>query len=117
VLVGSGWAVAAFVVCLIVLVVYSVRFGSPLGVLLTLVLIAAVELVVRFGTAAADTCGTSRAAGAVEWSGAAVILVGVGAWSAHRRRVAPLLAAIVAAGVWYAIVAHLIPGGAGGCFD
>jgi MYXO-CTERM domain-containing protein len=104
-------------VCLAALVLYSLRFGSPLGVLLTLVLIACVELGVRFATAAAQTCGTSGTATGLEWSGAAVLLVGIGGFGAHRRRVMPLLAAVVAAGAWVALVAHVVPGGAGECFN
>src|SRR5437763_2717633 len=67
VLSGIGWAIAAFAACLVLLVLYSLRFGSPLGVLLTVVLVGALELVVRFATAAADTAGASGSASGLEW--------------------------------------------------
>jgi hypothetical protein len=94
-----------------------VRFGSPLGVLVTLLLVAAGELVVRFATAAGNVCGDSRLADTLGWTGAFAILLGVGAWSVRRRRVLPLLGALLAAGAWILLVAHVVPGGAGECFN
>ena len=98
------------------LVLYSFRFGSAFGVLVTLVAVACLELVMRFATAAAETCGSSGLATGLEWSGTAVLLLGIGGFGAQRRRVLPFLAALVAAGGWIALVAHLVPGGAGECF-
>jgi hypothetical protein len=117
VLAGIGWTIAAFAACLVALMLYSFRFGSALGVLVTLVMVASIELVVRFATFAADTCGSSRLATGLEWSGSAVILVVLGGFGAYRRRVLPVLGAVIVAGVWVAIVAHVVPGGAGGCFE
>jgi hypothetical protein len=114
---GVDWTIAAFAACLAVLVLYSLRFGSALGVLVTLVLVACLELAVRFATAAADTCGSSQSASALQWSGVAVLLVGIGGFGAHRRRILPVLAAVVVAGAWVALVAYLVPGGTGGCFE
>lgn len=116
VLSGIGWAIVSFAACLAVLVFYSFRFGSALGVLVTLVMVASVELVVRFATAAAQTCGSSGLASGLEWSGTAVLLLGIGSFGTRRRRILPLLAAIVAAGAWLTLVAHLVPGGSGECF-
>ena len=114
---GVGWALAPLVVCVAVLVRYSRVFGSQLGLLLTLVLIGLVEFVVEIGTAVAQTCGDSRSATNVEWAGVTVLLVGIGSFGAHRRRVLPVVAALVIAGLWFVLVAHVVPGGSGGCFE
>jgi hypothetical protein len=114
---GEAWAIAPLVVCVAVLVRYSRVFGSRLGLLLTLVLIALVEFLVQVGTAVAQTCGDSRSATILEWSGIAVLLIGIGGFGAHRRRVLPVVAALVVAGAWIALVAHLVPGGSGECFN
>jgi hypothetical protein len=112
-----GWAIALLVASLIVLALYTTRFGSALGVLLAAVLVLIVELVVRFGTAFGDVCGDSHLASDLERAGTGVILLGIGTWSVRNRRVLPLLAALVLAGAWVFAVARLIPGGAGGCFE
>jgi hypothetical protein len=114
---GVAWTVAALAACVLVLALYTTRFGSALGVLLVAVLVLILELVVRFGTAFGDVCGDSRLANDLEWAGTGVILLGIGTWSVRRRRVSPLLAALLLAGVWIFAVARLIPGGAGGCFE
>ena len=98
------------------LVPYSFRLRSPLGAFVALVLVGFVEFVVQLGTGAAQVCGSSGLANHLEWSGSAVILVTLGGFGAYSRRVLPVLGAIVAAGVWVAIVAHLVPGGTGDCF-
>jgi hypothetical protein len=116
VLAGIGWTIAALVACLAVLVLYSFRFGSLLGVFMALVMVAGVELAVRFATFGADTCGSSRLATVLEWSGTSVLLLVIGSFGAYRRRVLPLLAALLAAGVWVVVIAHLVRGGAGDCF-
>src|SRR5262249_19664333 len=67
--------------------------------------------------AVTGACGDSALAADLERSGAAVLLVGIGGFGAHRRRVAPIVAAIIAAGAWVAIVAPVVPGGAGGRFE
>jgi MYXO-CTERM domain-containing protein len=114
---GDGWAVVALIPCVAVLVRYSRVFGSPLGLLLTVVLIGLVEFLADFGAAMAETCGGSGGATAVEQSGAGLLLLALGGFGAHRRRVIPIVGAIVVAALWVAVVAHLVPGGAGGCFE
>jgi hypothetical protein len=114
---GVAWAIALLVASLVVLAFYTTRFGSALGVLLTAVLVLTLELVVRFGTAFGDVCGDSHLANDLEWAGTGVILLGIGTWSVRKRRVLPLLAALLLAGAWIFAVARLIPGGAGGCFE
>jgi hypothetical protein len=117
VIAGLGWAIAAFVACLAVLVLYSRRFGSLLGVLVLLVTIGFVEFVARLGTAVAETCGSSGLASGLEQSGTIVLLLGIGALGAHRRRAFPFVVALIAAGVWVAVIAHVVPGGTGACFE
>jgi hypothetical protein len=114
---GVAWTVAALVCCVLVLAYYTTKFGSALGVLLTAVLVLILELIVRFGTAFGDVCGDSHLANDLEWAGTGVILLGIGAWSVRGRRLLPLLAALLIAGVWTFAVARLIPGGTGGCFE
>lgn len=114
---GVGWAFVPLLVCVGVLLRYSRVFGSQLGLLLTLILIGLVEFLVEIGTAVAKTCGNSGSAAGVEWSGAAILLFGIGAFGAHRRRVLPVVGALLVAGAWVVIVAHLVPGGAGECFN
>lgn len=115
---GDGWwAIAPLLACLVVLVRYGQVFGSQLGLLLTLVLIGLVEFLADVGAATAETCGDSSTARIVELSGAGAILVALGSFGAHHRRVTPVVGAIILAGVWVALVAHVIPGGAGGCFE
>lgn len=114
---GEGWAIAALVPCVAVLVLYSRAFGSPLGLMVTVVLVGLVEFLADFGAAMAQTCGESGTAAAVERSGAGVLLLAVGSFGAHRRRVTPIVGAIVVAGIWVALVAHVVPGGSGGCFE
>ena len=104
-------------VCVGVLVRYSRAFGSPLGLLLTLVLIGLVEFLAEIGAALTSACGDSALATDLERSGAAVLLLGIGGFGAHRKRVAPIVAAVVAAGAWVAAVAHVVPGGTGPCFN
>jgi hypothetical protein len=114
---GIAWAIPLLIACVAVLVRYSRVFGSPLGLMLTLVLIGLVEFLVEVGTAVAQTCGSSGSANGLEWSGGSILLVAVGGSGARRRRVLPIIGAIVAAGIWVAVVAHVVPGGSGDCFE
>ena len=99
------------------LVPYSFRLQSRLGVLVGLVLVGFLEFVVQLATAAAKVCGDSGVADSLEWSGSAVILLALGGFGVYRRRLLPVLVALVAAGFWVAIVAHLVPGGSGECVN
>jgi hypothetical protein len=101
----------------VVLVLYARHTGSALRVLGIVVLLLFVELCALFGAAVGDRCGDSRLAGGFELAGAIAILVTLGTWGVHRRRIWPLPVAIVAAAIWVVVIAHVIPGGAGGCFE
>jgi hypothetical protein len=68
---------------------------------------------------AGDTCGDSATAGTIEAIGAIVILIGLGAVCLRRRgRLLALVpGAVPVTAVWLVVVAHLVPGGSGGCFQ
>jgi hypothetical protein len=73
-------------------------------------------LVERFTT---ESCGAGPAANLVEWIGGGAIYLLVGAWALQRplRGLWALPLAAIVAGGWMAGTAHLVPGGAGACFD
>ena len=103
---------------MVVLLYAAVRIWSPL-VVLALVLVAAFSVGLWwFVVAVGDTCGDSHAAAIVEWSGTAVLALGVAAWQLPRGRAIfwALPAGAVLAGIWFVVWAHVIPGGAAGCF-
>jgi hypothetical protein len=72
-----------------------------------------------FIVVAGETCGDSSAATIAEWSGTTVLAVGLAAWQLPRGRAIfwALPAGAVLAGIWFVVTAHVIPGGAGGCFE
>jgi len=102
----------------VVLLYAAVRLWSPL-VVLALVVVAAFSVGVWwFIVVVGDTCGGSHAAAIVEWSGTSVVAVGFAAWQLPRGRAifwAVPVGAVLAA-VWFVVWAHVIPGGAAGCF-
>jgi hypothetical protein len=119
---GSGAAarrLALLAACLAVLAVAAARLWSPLLVLAAAVLSGIAAVVFWFVVAAADTCGNSVAATAVELPGAATIALALGAWGVRggRRVFWALPLGWILAGLWIAVVAHAIPGGTGGCFE
>src|SRR5438067_3149869 len=67
--------------------------------------------------AAADTCGSFGLRVRARMGRRGRPARRIGGLGAHHRRVLPLLAAVVAAGAWVALVAHVVPGGAGPCFN
>jgi len=73
-------------------------------------------LVEKLGT---NSCGGGLEANLVEWIGGGAIYLGAGAWALQRplRGVWALPLATIVAGGWMAAAAHLVSGGAGGCFD
>jgi hypothetical protein len=119
VLASGRWWYAALAVDLLVLLLAAVRLWSPLAVLVAALLGTAAALVAWFAIAAAETCGDSRAAGVVEWLGAALLALPLGAWGV--RRGARVLWAVplgwALAALWIALTAHLVPGGSGPCFE
>jgi hypothetical protein len=86
-------------------------------VLAIVVLLGVSEFIAEFGTAMGERCGDSRLAGDLELVGTIAIPLALGSWAVRRHRVWPLPVAIVAAALWAVVVAHVIPGGAGACFD
>jgi hypothetical protein len=100
-----------------VLVVYGHRTGAPLRVLAIVLLLGCTEFAASIGAAIGDTCGDSRLAAGFELAGVIGIPLAFGAWAVRRRRVWLLPFAIVAAALWTVVVAHVIPGGPGGCFE
>lgn len=116
---GPSWVLAPLALCILVLIYAAVRIWSPL-VVLALVVVAGVSVGLWwFIVAAGDTCGDSRTATIVEWAGALVLAVGLAAWQLPRGRAVfwALPAGAVLAGIWFVATAHVIPGGAGGCFE
>ena len=114
---GAGW-LAGVAVAVVVLVVHAWRTSSLLVVLGALIGAGLATVAFYAIIILADTCG-GTAAGIVEWSGAVVIALGLGAWGVlHGLRVlwaTPL--ALVCAAAWIALVAQLVPGGAGSCVN
>lgn len=66
-----------------------------------------------------NTCGGGSAAGYVKWVGAVAVALWLGALGVRGGLkilwLTPL--ALIAAGLWVVVAAHVIPGGAAGCFD
>lgn len=117
---AAGRWVAILAGCVVVLVVAAIRLWSALVVLAAAVVSGIFGAIAWFVVVVSDTCGGSNAATVVEWTGAAAIALGLGAWAVHYRggRVfwgLPL--GWVLGAIWIAIVAHVIPGGAGGCIE
>jgi hypothetical protein len=111
--------VALLVVDLVVLVAAAALRWSSLSVLAAAIISTGFALVFSFGIAAGETCGDSRAATVLGWLGAVPIGLAIGTWGArHGSRV---LWAIplgwIAAALWIIAAAHLVPGGAGECFN
>jgi hypothetical protein len=112
----AGWFVAV-ATDLLILVLYAARKSSPLVVLAAVAVVGAGEAVFFVMVIAGNTCGGSTTAGLVEWIGAAVIALALGAWGVlhglHVFWAAPL--ALVCAGGWIVLTANLVPGGVGLC--
>ena len=104
---------------LLVLVAVAVFLWSPLVVLAAAVVSGILAGIFWLIVAASDTCGDSTAATVVEFAGGALLALAVGTWGVRRgpRALWAIPVGWVAAAVWIAVWAHLIPGGAGGCFE
>jgi hypothetical protein len=102
---------------LAVLIAYASRTSSPLVVLGLLVVVAFVEYAAAFGTAMGQRCGTSTTAKGLEIAGTAALLLGLGAWGIRSRRPYALPVALVVAAAWVILIAHVVPGGSGECFN
>ena len=70
-------------------------------------------------TAATNSCGSGMAKDLVGGIGGGTIYLIGGAWALQRPRrgVWALPVAAIVAGGWIAATAHLVPGGAGACFN
>jgi hypothetical protein len=121
---GHGWWIAVLVAGGAVLVLHVRR--QPMRASrasLWLVLTEAALLLGSLGavieTVVTDSCGSSPAKDIVGGiGGGAIYLIG-GAWALQRPRrgVWALPLAAIVAGGWIAAIAHLVPGGAGACFN
>jgi hypothetical protein len=114
---GAWWLV--LVADVLVLGAVAVLLWSPLVVLVAAVVSAVFGAIYLIGVASADTCGDSTTASVVELVGAAAIMLAVGTWGVRRgpRALWALPVGWVLAGLWVAVWAHVIPDGAGGCFE
>jgi hypothetical protein len=115
---GGEW-VTPLIVDLAALIVIAVRRWSPLVVLAVALLSIGAAIVAWFVIAAGETCGDSRAATVVEWVGAVPLALALGSWGAlrGRRALAAIPAGWLLAGVWVLVIAHVVHGGAGPCFE
>ena len=102
-----------------VLVVVALRLWSPLVVLGASLVSLAGAFAFFLITASADTCGSSTSADVVSWIGGIVLALPVGAWGVRRgaRVYVAIPAGWVAAALWFVLVAHVVHGGTGGCFE
>jgi hypothetical protein len=115
---GTGWGWwLLLAAATAVLVLYGRQTGAPLRVLAIVVLLGFTEFVAAVGSAIGNRCGDSRLASGLELAGTIAILLVLGAWAVRRGRIWWLPLGIVAAAVWVVVIAHVIPGGAGGCFE
>jgi hypothetical protein len=119
-----GWWIAVLAACAAALVLHvrlQPEHASRAALWLVLtqgaVVVGLAGVVVEI--AATDSCSGNLAAGLVKWIGAAVIYLGAGAWGLQRplRGLWALPLAAVVAGGWLVGVAHIVPGGAGACFN
>jgi hypothetical protein len=115
---SEGWF-AALAVDLVVLVMHAWRTSSPLIVLAAVVTVGIAAVALWFIVTFGEACGGATSAAVVKWVGAAAIALGLGSWGVvHGLRIlwaTPL--ALVCAGGWIVLAAHLVPGGAGSCFS
>jgi hypothetical protein len=116
---AAVWSFVPVAVDVAALVVIAWKRWSPSIVLAAAVLSCLCAVVYFFAVAAAETCGDSTLAGAVEWIGAVVIALAVGAWGVRggMRFVWRFPLAWLVAAVWVGTWAHVVPGGSGGCFN
>jgi hypothetical protein len=119
-----GWWIAVLAVCAATLVVHvRLQPEHASRAALWLVLTEATLIVGMVGLLAeklgTDSCGGGLAANLVEWIGGSAIYLSGGAWALQRplRGLWALPLATVVAGAWMAAAAHLVPGGAGACFN
>jgi hypothetical protein len=114
---GARW-IAPVTACAAVLIVHAWRQSSPLVVLGAVVGAGIGAIGFAGAVLLGDTCGGSSAAGFVKWLGALVIALWLGAVGVRGGLkilwVTPL--ALIAAGLWVLLAAHVVPGGAAGCF-
>lgn len=116
---GAGGWFAALAADLLILVVHAWRTSSPLIVLTAALVVGVAAIAFFFIVTLGQSCGGDTAAAFIKWTGAAVIGLGFGAWGVlHGLRIlwaSPL--ALVCAGGWIVLAAHLVPGGAASCFS
>jgi hypothetical protein len=113
---GWGWWVL-LAAATTVLVLYGRQTGAPLRVLAIVVVLGFTEFVVAVGSAIGDRCGDSRLATGLETAGTIAIVLALGSWAVRRGQIWWLPLGVVVAGLWIVAIAHVIPGGAGDCFE
>ncbi len=113
-----GW-IAGVVAAAAVLIVHALRRSSPLVLLGAVVAVGVAWVGFYALVLLGNTCGGGSAARWVEWPGALVIALALGSLGVRGGLrilwVTPL--ALIAAAGWILLAAHLVPGGAGACFD
>jgi hypothetical protein len=116
---ANWWSYVPVGVAVIALIAVAVWLWAPLTALAAALLALACALLYFFGVAFAQTCGDSNVAGAVEWAGAAGIAVTIATWGVlgGARFIWRFPLAWVAAAAWVIGWAHVIPHGAGACFE
>lgn len=114
---GGPWFVL-LAADLLVLGVVAVFLWSPVVVLTAAVVSGIFFALAAIAASAAGTCGTSTASDAVELAGGAVLGITITTLGVRRgpRVLWALPAGWIAYTAWIIVVAHLVPGGAGGCF-
>lgn len=115
---GGAWYVL-LTADVLVLAAVAVFLWSPLVVLAAAIVSAIFSAIALLGSAAANTCGDSTTATAVEVAGGALLALAIGTWGVRRgpRVLWSIPAGWIVYAVWVAVWAHLIPGGAGACFE
>lgn len=118
-LTGGGLWWLPLVADVLLLAAVAIFLWSPLVVLAAAVVSAIFAGLVFVAASAASTCGTSTTATVVEIAGGALLALALGSWGVRRgpRVLWTIPVGWVVYGVWIVVWAHLIPHGAGGCFE
>jgi hypothetical protein len=113
------WGFPALAVDVAALGVVAWLRWSPLVVLGAALLSLGGSIVFVFITAAGQICGDSGYADPVSWIGGVTLAVPLGALGVRRGpwALAAIPAGWAVAGAWFVLVAHVVPGGTGGCFE
>jgi hypothetical protein len=116
---ANGWSYGPIAADVVALLAVAVWLWAPLTVLGAALLALACALVYTFGVSIARTCGHSSLAGGVEWTGAASIAIAIATWGVLGgvKFVWRFPLAWMTAAIWVITWSHVLPGGAGYCFE